>query len=79
MKLLLFVVPGCAQCQTVIDYLNLRDIDHEVIDAKNEIHFDKVQRYGIGRVPALVVCDDSGVLTDSATGFEDIQALLEYL
>ena len=77
MRYILFTLPHCPKCPTVVDFLDLQGISFEQIDASDAKNEDIVQKYGIGTVPTLVVLNQ-GKIVDMASGFEDIQALIEH-
>jgi len=78
MKNMLFTLPTCPGCPPAKDLLELKGVDFEVVDASTPEGTELAKRYGIGKVPTLIVLDESGEITDSARGVDEIDALISH-
>ncbi len=78
MENLLFTTPDCSNCSAAKDFLDLSGVDFGIIDASTKEGMELVKKYGVGKVPALIVVDDDGEIQDSARGFEEIETMISH-
>ena len=77
MKNLLFTTQTCPNCPAAKVFLDVSGIDFDLVDASKPEGLNLARKYGVGSVPTLIVVDDKGGMTDSASGLDDIEALIE--
>jgi len=78
LMLLLFTTPQCPNCPTVKDFLELKGIDFEIVDATTGGGLEKAAQYGVSAVPTLVQIEQDE-LKDMARGLEEIEALVDHI
>lgn len=78
MKTMLFTLPTCPSCPPAKDLLELKGIDFEYVDASTSDGMKLAQKYGVGKVPALIIIGEDGDIKDSARGFNEIDALISH-
>jgi len=74
----LFVTQNCEECKKVKSVLEFAGLNFEEVDASTDSGVKLAEKYGIGRVPALIELDKKGDITDSARGLEEIDKLLSH-
>ena len=77
MKRLLFTTKTCPNCPAAKDFLDLKGIDYESVDASVPEGLELAKKFGIGTVPTLITTDDNDKMTDSATGIDEIEAAVD--
>lgn len=76
MKHLFFMLPHCKDCPHARNMLELKGIEFEEIDASTKQGEKQVAKYGIGKVPAVLVLNEKGEIVDSARNVKEIEGLL---
>jgi glutaredoxin len=73
MKNLFFMLPNCQKCLVAKDLLEIKGIYFEEINVSSNEGMKFVEKYGIGKVPALIVLDKNDEVVDSVRGIEEIE------
>lgn len=77
MRRLLFTTKTCPNCPAAKDFLDLKGIDYEPVDASEPQGLELAKKYGIGTVPTLITIDDNDEMIDSATSIDEIEAAVD--
>jgi glutaredoxin len=73
MKNILFTITNCEKCKFVKDMFEIKGIDFEEINTNTDNGMKLVEKYGIGRVPTLIVLDKDNEIVDSVRGIDEIE------
>ncbi|MFT4303103.1 MAG: hypothetical protein ACMXYG_00925 [Candidatus Woesearchaeota archaeon] len=67
----LFVKKNDTECNLASSLLDLKNWAYDICDIDNDKFFVLVEKYGIGKVPTLIIADNNGIL-DEARGIDAI-------
>lgn len=78
-KVLKFYSPTCGPCKVMTQRLSENSIDCIPVDATDELNEDLVEKYGIQKVPTIVVVNEDESVVKTFPGITDIKEIQDVI